>query len=128
MPIPQIRYPAAQLQMTRNRHSRVKIEEVVPGVFMSVLRIHPVGAQPHPLQRHQAGRRLIREEPRTQDGHSLPPVDVAFELRFQLADHVKVTGAKLANGLLTIARGAVEDATTGERTVGNALLVVRGAR
>lgn len=26
----------------------------------------------------------------------------AFERRFQLADHVKVTGAKLANGLLTI--------------------------
>ena len=26
-----------------------------------------------------------------------------FERRFQLADHVKVTGAKLANGLLTIA-------------------------
>jgi len=25
-----------------------------------------------------------------------------FERRFQLADHVKVTGAKLANGLLTI--------------------------
>ena len=26
----------------------------------------------------------------------------AFERRFQLADHVKVTGAKLTNGLLTI--------------------------
>jgi molecular chaperone IbpA len=26
----------------------------------------------------------------------------AFEHRFQLADHVKVTGAKLANGLLDI--------------------------
>jgi molecular chaperone IbpA len=26
----------------------------------------------------------------------------SFERRFQLADHVKVTGAKLANGLLTI--------------------------
>ena len=25
-----------------------------------------------------------------------------FERRFQLADHVKVTGAKLANGLLTV--------------------------
>ena len=25
-----------------------------------------------------------------------------FERRFQLADHVKVSGAKLANGLLTI--------------------------
>ncbi|HNR75694.1 MAG TPA: Hsp20 family protein [Parvularculaceae bacterium] len=81
------------------------IERVDEDRYRITLAVAGFGEGDLEIEIHETTLKIVGARPETDDARSYLHQGIAgrsFERRFQLADHVKVDGASLANGLLNI--------------------------